>query len=122
MRRLTSLSRRRFGQGLGASLALASAPRIARAHGGTHVVTVRISRFAFVPASVEIRPGDTVVWTNEDLAPHTATARDGSWDTGTLETAMSRRMVFTAPGDFEYFCAFHPHMIGTVAVRPSGGG
>ena len=122
MRRLTSLSRRRFGQGLGASLTLASAPLIARAHGGTHVVTVRISRFAFVPASVEIRPGDTVVWTNEDLAPHTATARDGSWDTGALETAMSRRMVFTAPGDFEYFCAFHPHMIGTVAVRPSEGG
>jgi plastocyanin len=122
MRGLTPLSRRRFGQGLGASLALASAPHGAAAHDGPHVVTVRMSRFAFVPAGLEIRPGDTVVWINEDLAPHTATARDGSWDTGTLETGVSARIAFATPGDFEYFCAFHPHMTGTVSVRSLSGG
>ncbi|MDW4500190.1 cupredoxin family copper-binding protein [Sulfitobacter sp. D35] len=122
MRRLTSLSRRRFGQGLGASLALASTPQGATAHDGPHVVTVRMSRFTFVPAGVEIRPGDTVIWTNEDLAPHTATARDDSWETGALEVGESQRITFAAPGEFQYFCAFHPHMVGSVSVLPSGGG
>lgn len=116
MRGLTALSRRRFGQSLGASLALASAPLAGAAHDGSHVVTVRLSRFAFVPAIVEIRPGDTVVWINEDLAPHTATARDGSWDTGMLKTGASARITFSTPGASNYFCAFHPHMTGTVSV------
>lgn len=116
MRELTSLSRRRFGQGLGASLALTAAPITAAAHGGAHVVTVRISRFVFAPESLEIRPGDTVEWINEDLAPHTATAGDGSWETDTIGSERSARITFATPGDFKYFCAYHPHMTGTVSV------
>lgn len=122
MRWLTLLSRRRFCQGLGASLALAPAPRRVMAHDGPQVVTVRMSRFAFVPSRVEIRPGDTVVWANEDLAPHTATARDGSWETGTLANGESQHITFATTGDFDYYCAFHPHMAGTVSVRSSVGG
>ncbi len=118
MRRLTAFGRRQFGQGLGASLALAAAPGTLAAHDGPHVVTVRMSNFAFVPESVEIRPGDTVVWINEDIAPHTATARDGSWQTDPLEADATARLVFGTPGDFDYFCAFHSHMTGSVSVRP----
>ena len=122
MRQLTPLSRRRFGQGLGACLALAASPRLAAAHDGPHVVTVRVSRFAFVPESVEIRPSDTVVWINEDIAPHTATALDGSWETDALDIGATARLVFETPGEFAYFCAFHPHMTGTVSVRPNPAG
>ncbi|MDU8944050.1 cupredoxin domain-containing protein [Ovoidimarina sediminis] len=118
MRRLTpQLSRRRFGQGLGASLALPPLPRAARAHDDPHVVIVRMSRFAFVPATVEIRPGDEVIWVNDDLVPHTATAREGDWETDTLEAGASGRIAFADRGTFAYVCAFHPHMTGTVAVR-----
>ena len=81
-----------------------------------------MSRFAFVPERVEIGPGDTVVWINEDIAPHTATARDGSWETDPLDADASARVVFGMPGDFDYFCAFHPHMTGTVSVRPKPAG
>ena len=122
MRQLTPLSRRRFGQGLGASLALTAQPRLAAAHDGPHVVTVRMSRFAFVPERVEIRPSDTVVWINEDIAPHTATALDGSLETDALEVDAMARIVFETLGDFDYFCAFHPHMTGTVSVRPKPAG
>lgn len=122
MRKLTLVTRRRFGQGLGASLALASAPGASPAHDGSHVVEVRISRFAFVPKRIEIAAGDTVLWINDDLAPHTATARDGAWQTATLEHGSSARVIFDAPGDMDYVCAFHPHMTGTVSVRSKPAG
>lgn len=117
MRKLTPLSRRQFGRRLGASLALAGLVRPAIAHDDPHVIEIRISGFEFVPEQVEVRVGDTVVWINEDLAPHTATARDGSWDTGVVEAGQKASVTFDAPGDFDYFCIFHPHMTGSVSVR-----
>ena len=72
MRGLTPLTRRGFGRGLGAALSLAGLPGLARAHDGTHEVEVRIASFAFDPASVEVLVGDSITWTNADLAPHTA--------------------------------------------------
>ena len=117
MRKLTPVSRRRFGQCLGASLVLAGLPRAVWSHAGPHEVRVRISGFAVEPAHLEINAGDTVVWVNEDLAPHTATAIDGNWDTGTLETGIEARILFRSPGSFDYVCAFHPHMTGTISVR-----
>ena len=43
---------------------------------------VNIKSFRFDPKVVTVRPGDTIVWHNHDIAPHTATALVGSWDTG----------------------------------------
>ncbi|TMV09085.1 copper-binding protein [Ruegeria sediminis] len=122
MRRLGRLSRRAFGQSLGASLALAMLPRPVPASDAPRVVEVRISDFAFNPERVEIATGDTIVWINEDLAPHTATATDGDWDTGAIRKGKEARVTFESQGAFEYFCAFHPHMTGTVTVRPRHGG
>ena len=45
---------------------------------------VDIRDFAFSPRTVEIRVGDTVTWTNRDTVAHTATAQNGSFDTGLL--------------------------------------
>jgi plastocyanin len=55
------------------SLAGAAAPsrpadRVSQRH------AVEIRGMAFHPEVLEIRLGDTVVWTNRDLVPHTATA------------------------------------------------
>jgi plastocyanin len=120
---LTSLTRRRFGQGAGVCLALAGLHFAAAvAHPGPHEVEVRIADFAFAPARVGIRVGDTVVWLNDDLAPHTATAVDGTWDTGTLEAGARGFVRFRTPGEFTYSCAFHPHMTATVIVRDRSGG
>lgn len=122
MRGLTPLTRRAFGQGLGAALSLAGLPRIARAHDGPHEVEVGVARFAFDPARVEVLIGDSVTWTNADLAPHTATAEDGAWNTGPLKKGGRGRITFDAPGEYRYFCAYHPHMKGTVVVQPKRGG
>jgi plastocyanin len=77
---------------------------------------VRIVDFAFSPASVTASVGDTITWTNADAAPHTATADDGSFDTGTLDRGASGSHTFTAAGTFAYVCAIHPSMRGTVTV------
>src|SRR4051812_47414332 len=46
---------------------------------------VDIADFAYDPDPVRVQAGGKVIWQNMDAAPHTATADDGSFDTGTLE-------------------------------------
>ena len=82
------------------------------------VHTVTIEATSFKPASLTIRPGDTVEWVNKDLMPHTATAAGkGGFDSGTIATGKSWRRTFTTGGELPYVCTFHPAMKGTVQVR-----
>jgi LPXTG-motif cell wall-anchored protein len=83
---------------------------------------VAIANFAFSPASVTIKVGDTITWTNNDAIPHTATASDGSFDTGTLKKGQSGSHTFATAGTFAYICSIHPNMHGTVVVQGSSSG
>ena len=78
--------------------------------------TVSIVDFAFDPASVEVPVGATVTWTNTGAAPHTATASDGTFDSGQLAPGATFSHTFTATGTFPYVCQIHPQMTGTVTV------
>src|SRR3712207_1707277 len=64
--------------------------------------TVDIRDFAYEPATVEVKAGGTVEWTNADSAPHTATADDDSFDTGSLDKGDSAKITFDETGTFEY--------------------
>lgn len=77
---------------------------------------VEIVDFAYDPDPVTIEEGGKVIWINEDSAPHTATAEDGSFDTGTLEEGKLKSESFKEPGTYEYICSIHPDMHGTVEV------
>jgi len=77
---------------------------------------VRITGFRFIPYRLEAQIGDTIVWTNDDLAPHTATANEFGWDTGTMKRNQSAELVVTADIETAYFCAFHPHMTGEMIL------
>ena len=77
---------------------------------------VEIVDFAYDPDPVTIEEGGKVIWQNEDTAPHTATADDGSFDTGTIEKGKLGSATFKEPGTFTYFCEIHPTMHGTVEV------
>jgi plastocyanin len=85
---------------------------------GTQAVT--ISGFAFNPASLTIEAGTTVTWTNQDSATHTATADDGSWDTGNLAQGASGSITFDTPGTYTYHCAIHPNMTASITVTEAG--
>lgn len=77
---------------------------------------VEIVEFAYQPEPVVVEVGGKVTWQNEDSAPHTATADDGSFDTGTLAKGKLKAETFKEAGTFPYFCEIHPTMHGTVEV------
>lgn len=77
---------------------------------------VEIVEFTYVPDPVVVQAGGKVTWQNEDAAPHTATADDGSFDTGTIDKGKIGSETFKEPGTFTYFCTVHPDMHGTVEV------
>jgi plastocyanin len=80
-----------------------------------HVVVVSEMKFGPVPAEVHV--GDTIIWQNDDVFRHTATAEDGSFDID-LPAKTSASMVVTDAGSFAFYCRFHPGMTGTLAVVP----
>ena len=96
---------------LQASLKKENKPAAAR----THVVT--IADMQFTPSSLDVVRGDTVVWINKDIVPHTATAASGKFDSGKIEPQQSWRFAVRASGRFSYACAYHPTMAGLVAVK-----
>jgi plastocyanin len=77
---------------------------------------VKIVEFTYQPDPVTVQTGGKVIWQNEDMAPHTATADDGSFDTGTLEQGKLKAETFKEAGTFTYFCEIHPDMKGSVEV------
>lgn len=79
--------------------------------------TVTIVNFVTQPATLRVAPGDTVVWKNTDFVPHTATARDGAFDSKTIDGGKSWRWVAAAAGSHPYYCIFHPNMQATIEVR-----
>jgi plastocyanin len=81
--------------------------------------SVTIKDFSFGPASITVHAGDTVTWTNQGPTSHSATADNGSFDTGVFAAGGSKSHTFSAPGTFAYHCTPHPFMTGTVRVLAS---
>jgi plastocyanin len=77
---------------------------------------VQIVEFTYEPDPVVVQAGGKVIWQNEDTAPHTATADDDSFDTGTIDKGKIGSATFKETGTFTYFCEIHPTMHGTVEV------
>ncbi|MFD0792345.1 cupredoxin family copper-binding protein [Mucilaginibacter litoreus] len=78
--------------------------------------TVEIKNFAFSPATVTIKAGKSVTWTNADSAPHTATDDGGAFDSGSLATSATYKHAFTTAGTYTYHCTFHSNMVNAKVV------
>jgi plastocyanin len=113
---MTLISRRKFLIAVPGALGAATLAQSALADGHATTHTVSIKGFAFEPANLSINAGDTVVFVNEDNAPHTATADNSSFDTGRLSRGASASLTFQNAGTFSYFCAVHPNMKGSITV------
>jgi plastocyanin len=77
---------------------------------------VTIADFHFTPPTTTVRVGDTITWTNDGPSSHTATAKDGSFNTDTLSKGQAASHTFTKPGTYAYVCTIHPFMHGTITV------
>ena len=77
--------------------------------------TVEIRGMEFHPAELTVAAGDTIVWINRDIVPHTATAK--TWGTDVLSQGQSGRIVARRVGTIPYVCNLHPTMHGTLLIR-----
>ena len=75
-----------------------------------------IAGFAFDPDALEVTAGTAVTVTNDDAAPHTWTADDGSFDSGQLGQGDAFDHTFDSAGEFTFHCEIHPTMKGTITV------
>jgi plastocyanin len=85
-------------------------PVAAAAGGGT----VKMAGLTFAPGTLTVARGATVVFDNDDTAPHTVTARSGGVDSGVLDPGKQFSLAVT--DGFDYFCSIHPSMTAKIAV------
>jgi plastocyanin len=76
--------------------------------------TVKMAGLSFAPGTLTVARGTTVVFDNDDTAPHTVTARSGGVDSGVLDPG--RQFSLAVTDGFEYFCSIHPSMTARIVV------
>lgn len=79
---------------------------------------------SYSPEPIEIEEGQTVTWYNGDSISHTVTSgQDGDSDEGSLFDSdaiipyQSYSLTFNDSGEFDYYCIYHPTMVGEVIVN-----
>ena len=106
----------------GGSLALATKPLAQTPEAAAPITTaaeVRADNFTFSPPTLTVTAGTTVTWVNGDDIPHTIAAKDRSFRSKTLDTDGRFSFTFMTPGQYDYFCSLHPHMVGKIVVNTS---
>ncbi len=78
---------------------------------------VHIRNFAYVPDTITVAAGQSVLFVQDDQTPHTVTAADKSFDSGNLDQRATWAHAFAKPGTYAYVCAYHPNMKGTIVVK-----
>ena len=75
----------------------------------------------YLPYTISVATGATVMWSNDDSAVHTVSsgtpdALTDIFDSGLFMTGNSFEFTFDESGTYDYFCMVHPWMIGVVSV------
>jgi plastocyanin len=79
--------------------------------------TIGIKEFKYGPSILTVPVGTTVTWVNHDEEPHTVTSGAGAFSSAGLVHDDTFVQAFTKPGTYQYFCAIHPYMKGTLVVK-----
>ena len=91
----------------------------ARQQAQANIRTLDIVDFIFEPDPIIIPTGETLRWTNQDGAPHTATTQataPQAFDSGTLNMGDTFEVQLNVPGTYNYICTIHPFMQGQIIV------
>jgi len=95
----------------GLAVAAACAPAAAA------TIRVTVTKLTFEPAQVAAHVGDTIEWVNTDFLAHSATSRRKEWDLF-IAPNKSGKVTLNQAGEIDYYCRFHPNMVGHIAVTP----
>ena len=87
------------------------------ANAAPRVHTVLIEGMRYQPEELTVAVGDTVVWINRDMVPHTATSASGRFDSNEIAPGKSWTHTVRATGEFAYICTYHPLMKAVLRVR-----
>ena len=71
----------------------------------------------YAPAELTVAVGDTVVWANHDIVPHTVTADTRQFDSGSVSPSAEWSLVVRDRGRIPYRCTFHPTMKAVLVVK-----
>jgi plastocyanin len=100
-----------------ALLTLIASPGLPSTDAKAKTRTVVLRGMNYLPATLVVNVGDTVVWKNGDVVPHTATDKGKSFDSGSIEPGGSWSYVAKRKGTYFYYCSFHPFTKGKLVVR-----
>ena len=78
---------------------------------------VSIVDFGYMPGTIRVHPGQTVVWRNDGREEHDVTGDD--WHSGPMEPTIEYRQTFGSPGTIKYRCTIHPDMTGIIVIQLS---
>ena len=79
---------------------------------------VGIVNFAFTPATLTVKSGETVTFENHDSTIHSIVGVGGFFRSKPLDTDDKFSFTFDKPGEYSYFCGLHPYMKGKIVVAP----
>ncbi|MFA5188715.1 MAG: cupredoxin family copper-binding protein [Patescibacteria group bacterium] len=77
---------------------------------------IQIINFSFNPATLSIKVGDTVKWTNNEAVPHQIAG--SGFGSSTLYNGETYSNTFSQAGIYDYYCSIHPSMTGEIIVTP----
>jgi plastocyanin len=94
-------------------------PGLVAVRSGTAATSVKETDYLkFVPASVNVKVGDIVDFTNGGIIPHNVTFPYAGIGSPTMKRGNSFLVKFTSPGTYAYVCTLHfSGMLGTITVR-----
>lgn len=73
---------------------------------------------SYLPHTIQVTRGSSVVWKNDDNVIHTVTeVENNEFDSGLIQTGSQWKHIFETEGQFDYYCALHPWMKGSVVVK-----
>lgn len=90
---------------------------LTHAHAAPRVHTIVIEAMRFVPQTLEVKRGDTVVWRNKDPFPHNATAGKGGPASPSIAAGAAWTYKAAKRGHYPYVCTLHPTMTAVLVVK-----
>ena len=79
---------------------------------------------SYAPNPITINSGETITWYNADTISHTATSGSDSdpdegqlFDSDAILSKQAFTLKFDNKGTFDYYCVYHPTMVGEIVVK-----
>jgi plastocyanin len=79
---------------------------------------------SYQPNPISIKRGQTVTWLNGDVVSHTVTSGTDNdvnagkqFDSKAILAGQSYSRTFSKSGTYEYYCFYHPSMVGEIIVN-----